>query len=225
LWLVLWLFTSVSAFDAWRRAPAGEAKRQGAAFAAAYVTQDLLLFVWLASATFAASSTPYVLQVTGPAFAALAFDLLLGYGILRSQLFDVDLKIKWTIRRGTVAAVFVGVFLVVAQIAQNYLAGAFGWLAGGLAAGGLLLVLRPIERAADRVADRAMPRVHDTDEYRTVRKRAVYRAAIEGALEDGDVSPKERAMLARLADQLDLGPLEMHDIEREARRARVGAAA
>ena len=62
-----------------------------------------------------------------------------------------------------------------------------------------------------------MPRVQDTPEYRTVRKRAVYRAAVESAMQDGAVTEKERDVLATLADQLGLGAGEARAIEREAR--------
>lgn len=37
-----------------------------------------------------------------------------------------------------------------------------------------------------------------------MKKRAVYRAALDGAMEDGVVSDRERAVLARVADELGL---------------------
>lgn len=147
---------------------------------------------------------------------ALVYAGLLAYGIFKSQLFDIDLKVKVTLRRGTVAAAFVAVFFIVSELAQTLLSDQMGPIAGVVAAGALVFALAPLQRAAERISDAAMPRVQDTAEYRVVRKREVYRAAVEGALEDGAVSNRERAMLARLADQLGLGPLEMHEIEREA---------
>jgi len=88
------------------------------------------------------------------------------------------------------------------------------------AVGLLLLVMRPLEAAAGRIANAAMPHVQDTDEYRTVRKREVYRAAVERALQDGEVSEKERDVLAALAQELGLGPKGALDVERDARGAR-----
>ena len=41
---------------------------------------------------------------------------LIAYGILRAHLFDIDLRIRWTIKQSTVAAVFVAVFYLVAEI-------------------------------------------------------------------------------------------------------------
>ncbi len=45
----------------------------------------------------------------------------------------------------------------------------------------------------------------------------VYRAAVESALEESDISPQERGMLATLQDQLGIGAKDAHGIEREAR--------
>ena len=140
---------------------------------------------------------------------------ILLYGILRMHLFDIDLKIKWTIRRGTLLGIFVAVFVVVSAIVEQW-AQRYNVLVGGLAVGLLLLALRPLERAADRLADAAMPRVHDTAEYRTVRKREVYRAATESAIRDGVVTEAERDVLATLADELGLTAGEARAIEREA---------
>lgn len=70
-------------------------------------------------------------------------------------------------------------------------------------AGVLLLALQPLQRAAGRIAERAMLRVHDTSEYVGARKRAVCRAALEGAVSDGAIAPKERDTLTRL--QLEFG--------------------
>ena len=44
-------------------------------------------------------------------------------------------------------------------------------------------------------------------------------AAVEGALQDGTLSERERSVLARVADQLGLSAMETLEIEREARAA------
>lgn len=139
---------------------------------------------------------------------------ILLYGILRIHLFDIDLKIKWTIRRGTVLGAFVAVFVIVTAVVEQWMQ-QYGVLVGGVAVGLMLLALRPLERAADRLADAAMPRVRDTSEYRTVRKREVYRAACESAMQDGIVTEKERDVLATLAEQMGLSHTEARAIERE----------
>jgi len=66
----------------------------------------------------------------------LAFPLLVAYALLQHRLFDIDLKIKWTIKRGTLAAIFIAVFFVAAQVAQNLFSESYGVWIGGVAAGG-----------------------------------------------------------------------------------------
>jgi hypothetical protein len=140
--------------------------------------------------------------------------LLLARALLRFQLFDFDLRVKWTLKRGTLVAIILGAFFIVTALAEQYLQ-QFGWVVGGIAVGALLFALRPIERAIDRLADRAMPRTTGTPEYLAQRKHEIYRAAIEDAMRDGSVSAKERALLLRLADNLGLSAEESTRIERD----------
>jgi len=63
-----------------------------------------------------------------------------------------------------------------------------------------------------------MPDVQDNEEYRTVRKREVYRAAVEELLADGALTEKDRNVLATLADQLGLLYKDARAMERDAAR-------
>jgi len=244
--LLTGLFGLAVAFDLYRRSPAGtETRRRAKAYLLAFGVSDAVsvsifaIIFWLWSGGSWSRWGPIFLKpeaanageaiirwsiAGGLAVQAIIFVALLGYAILRSQLFAIDLKIKWTLSKGTVAAAFVGVFFVVSEGAATLFSDRIGPVAGLFAAGALVFAIAPLQRVADRFADKAMPSVTDDAEYRTVRKREVYRAAVESALEEGDISPKERGMLATLAEQLGVGPKEMHDIEREARAARGGAA-
>lgn len=226
LWTLVWTSTSfvsifgfLAAWDARRRTADGtEARRRATFYLAAFGVRDIAWAVgYLTSPLWfhkAGVFSDVFILVAIPG-ASLAFSLLLAYGVLRAQLFDIDLRIKWTLRRGALATAFVAAFFVATAIAEQYLQ-EYGKLIGGAAVGFLLFALRPIERAADRFANAAMPGVQDSEEYRLVRKRAVYRAAIEGALEDGAITDKERAVLARLADELGIGATEALAVEREA---------
>lgn len=209
---LLGLVVAVSVLRRTRRGTA--ARAQAIAYLAAFAAFDANNLAYLGYVTVGFVGVLLYTQLA----LSLVFVLLLAYGFLKTQLFDIDLKVKWTLRRGTMASAFLAVFFVVTAVAEQVLQ-SYGALVGGVAVGALLFALRPLERAADRLADRAMPRVQDTAEYRTVKKREVYRAAVEGALQDGDVTEKERAMLARLAESLGIGPVEMNDVEREARVA------
>lgn len=152
-------------------------------------------------------------------FWRFALPLLAAYGILRHQLFDVDLRLKWTIRRGAVASIFIGVFFVVAQLAQNYLTESQGWAIGGVAAGLLLFGIAPLQRMAERVADAAMPNVNEPVRRGAAEDAAAYRAAVEMALADGVVTRQEEKALARLAERLGIGSDAAwsirEDVERE----------
>ncbi|HLE96946.1 MAG TPA: hypothetical protein VI997_06195, partial [Candidatus Thermoplasmatota archaeon] len=150
--------------------------------------------------------------------ARLAMAAILAYAILRHQLFDLDVKVKWTLRRGTLAAMFLAVFFVVAQVAQTFLTDALGLVVGGMAAGLLLFAIAPLQRMAERVADVAMPGVRDP------RERAValgadeaYREALRMALEDGVITPAEERSLARMARQLGIDPERALDLRDEVR--------
>jgi hypothetical protein len=147
-------------------------------------------------------------------FSGTAGYSLLVVALLRYQLFDFDLKVKWTLKRGTLAAITLAVFFVATAVAEQYLQG-YGFVVGGVAIGLFLFAIRPVERAIDRMADRAMPRTTGTPEYLAQRKHEIYRAALEDSLADGAVTAKERAVLVRLARNLDLDGNDALRVEAE----------
>ena len=205
-------------------APGTAARAQAKAYALAFVFRDAYIFAAALVLPMLVGLPPtgtlwdlaYIL--VAPAFSVV-FMGVLSYGILRTQLFDIDLRLKLTISRGAIAAVFLGVFFVVAELAQNYLSNAYGWAIGGIAAGLLLFALSPLQRAAERLANVAMPNVSGSADYVAARKFFVYRAALESALADGGATPKERAMLARLRDELGLRAEDAEQLERDMRKA------
>lgn len=206
---------------AWWRSPTPLARRQNRIYALAFGIRDAIIVLWVGVFTdlVVAGRAPLFLIMLLP-LAELLLVGLLAYGMLKMQLFDIDLRIKWTLSKGTVAAAFVAVFFIVSEGAQQLLSKQLGSLAGLVAAGSLVFALAPLQRAADRLVDGALPTVRDSPEYLTVRRREVYQAAVEGVLEDGEITPKERSVLARLQDQLGLTASEALTIEREAMRAR-----
>jgi hypothetical protein len=137
--------------------------------------------------------------------AVIVYVPLVAYGVLRVQLFDVDLRIKRTLRRGTVAAAFVATFFVVSELAANYLSSQFGTVLGVLGTGALVFFLDPIQRAAERLANAAMPNTVDTPEYESFRKLQVYDSALRAALEDGHISQRQRRVLDSMIESLGIG--------------------
>ncbi len=199
------------------------ARKQAYWYAATFIVWDVLqstAFIILEVAF--RSATPrldlYTLAA-GIMFPAtsLLFILMFAYAILKAHIFDIDLKLKWTLTQSTVAAAFVAVFFAVSEGAATFLGDTTGSTYAGIAATALLIfAFAPLQRLAARVTDSALPHVRDTAEYRLVRKREVYRAAVESALMDGGITTKERRVLATLADELGLTGREAFDVEAEA---------
>jgi hypothetical protein len=211
----------VASIDAWRAAR-GAARTRARSFALAFGARDICwgfiyaLACWeLWSGTYAAvyETVPirYVVYMLGTLVAVP----LIAYGILRTQLFDIDLRIRWTIKQSTVAAAVVAIVYVVSEGASRLLSSEFGNVAGLLAAAAVVFFLAPLQRLADRVASAAMPNTINTPEYAAHRKMQVYEAAVAEALQGGGMSGKERALLIRLSDSLGIATADAEALERD----------
>jgi hypothetical protein len=139
----------------------------------------------------------------------------LAFAILRHQLLGIDVKVKWTIRRGTLAGMFLAVFFVVGQLVQNLLSKELDLIAGAVAAGLMLFALSPLQKVAERVADAAMPGVKAVGEMNLEERVRVYREAVRGAWADGILTHDERDMLDRLCASLGVHDSDARRIERE----------
>lgn len=148
----------------------------------------------------------------------LAMPLLAAYALVRHQLFGVDVRVKWTIRQSTVAAVFLTVFFVVSEGAQQLFSERIGPFLGIVAAGALLFALAPLQRVAERVADAAMPGVKDLPQMDHEERLHIYRDQARFAWSDRSLSPDERAMLDQLRERLGLSAEDAVRIEGEVAR-------
>ncbi len=75
--------------------------------------------------------------------------------------------------------------------ASAFLSEQLGSLIGIIATGGLIFALAPLQRAAEKLANQAMPSVQDTPEYRSYRKLQIYGAeadALEREFGRADIS-------------------------------------
>lgn len=220
---LIFVYGLAIAIDLRRRATTPLMKRQASAYALAFVVRDtFFLAVAIGGALGLSFATPLggFLALIGLPVGEVVLAVFLAYGILSTQLFGIDLRLKWTIRRGSVAAAFVAVFFIASEGAQQVFSRQYGPLIGVLAAGGLAFALSPLQRAADKIANVAMPDVHDTPEYRATRGREIYRNAVVSALQDGIVTDAERDVLASLASDLGLTPRDVLELEREVVRER-----
>lgn len=221
---LLGLAVAVSAYTA-ARSPT--ARRKAKAYALAFGVRDLLFVAFLTGLILLGPPVndgqvrlEDLLFVWGAPVITLVYLPLIGYGILREHLFDIDVRLKRSIKPATVGAIFLGVFLVVTQVAQNGLSSRFGWVWGGIAAGLLVFALAPLVRFAERVANVTMPDVRATDEYFAHRRAEVYKSALEEMLADGEATPRERAVLKRLEEKLGLAPATVAALERDVLAAR-----
>ncbi len=138
---------------------------------------------------------------------------VLVHALARHQLFDLDLKIHWTVRRGSLVLVFVGAFLAVEWLASRWIDDSVGPYAGIAAAGGLLFGIGPVQRAAERLAGVALPGVSRTPDYLAFRKLEVYRTAIQEAQRGGAVPDGARPGLERLRERLGIRQSDAQALE------------
>ena len=145
--------------------------------------------------------------------AVLLYVPLVAYGILRLQLFDVDLRIKRGIKRSTIAASYVATFFVVSELAGNYLSDQLGTIMGVLATGILVFFLDSIQRTAEKVSNAAMPNTNESVEYLSFRKLQVYEATLRASLEDGVISKRQRKVLDSMITSMNLDVSVAQQIE------------
>jgi uncharacterized membrane protein YebE (DUF533 family) len=134
---------------------------------------------------------------------------ILAYGILRTELYDIDLKLKIGIRRGTVIGI------VIEKLAEQILSREVGWVVGSVLAGLLVFLAPKLNKLGDKVATKAMPQVEPTPAYIQFKKMEVYRAAVESAQETGGIDARHRATLDTLRAKLGLDAKDCALVEAE----------
>ena len=217
----LFWFALVASVNAWFLAPAGIAKTRAGIFALAFGIRDtcwgfIYAFgIWQIFQGTYMSAEPPVNFYAVYAFGSFAAVPLIAYGILRSRLFDIDLKVRWTIKQSTFAGLIVAILFVVSEGADRFLSSELGDFGGLMAAAVVVFLLTPLQRFAERVASATMPNTQNTPEYAAFRKMQVYEEAISEALEEGGISQKERTLLIRLRDSLEISASDAETIESE----------
>jgi len=111
---LLFVYALVASIHAWRTAKSGIVRERAGVFALAFGLRDLgwtmsyAVFAWL---MWTQPELPAMPDIGW--FGKLVYALgtllavpLIAYGILRTQLFDIDLRIRWTIKQSTLAGIF-----------------------------------------------------------------------------------------------------------------------
>lgn len=222
LLVLLFGFALVASIHAWRQAT-GTARPRARSFALAFGFRDVcwgfvygmaIWQIWTGTYSVAdpdAAGLVYIIYALGTLFAVP----LIAYGILQTHLFDIDLRIRWTIKQSTLATAAVTIIFVLTEAADRFLSSELGNFAGLLAAALVVFFLAPLQRFAERVASAAMPNTRNTPEYAVFRKLQVYEAALAETQQEGGISAKERALLNRLRDSLGISPTDAETLERE----------
>ena len=91
-----------------------------------------------------------------------------------------------------------------------------GLVSGVLLAMLVAVLLRPAQIVAERVAVGLMPNVRPDEAYFDERRLSIFKAALESATIDGEISRDEREMLSRLQSELGLDDELAARLEREA---------
>lgn len=147
----------------------------------------------------------------------LVLGVLVIAAITRHQLLGADLKLKWTLSRGTLAAIFVFLFFILSEGAQVVLEDSTGSaLVGVFGAGLLVFTLVPLQRMGDRLADAAMPGVVPIDAMGPRDRAALYKEWVRLAWSDGSLNKKERRMLDLARERFGLTHEEAARYETEA---------
>lgn len=161
---------------------------------------------------------------TSTAVWALAFVFLAGYGIVRYQLFNIELQARFVLKQGTLISSIAVLFLILSEVIESLIAIPDNWsipdVVASVGAALLLAALfRPLQRAAERVTVRLMPGVEHSEEYGKRRMVQLYRAAYEGAVKDGVITDKEMDVLVHLRRELGISPQQARHVEKEVRTA------
>jgi hypothetical protein len=166
---------------------------------------------WIGAGLAPAAPGAFILGLWRGLLAALP-----AYALVRHRLFDLDVKLRWTIRRGTVALAFLAMFFMVSQVAQSYLTSEYGWGVGGVAAGLLLFGLSPLERLGGRLADAIVPHQHPEARLSLEGRKSLFLAQARMAWEDGALDRNERRLLENLRQRLGLSAADAASLEHQA---------
>ena len=142
----------------------------------------LKYFVW----TFA-----LIFQVSGVAFEAMMFV----HASLKDTVFGIDENLRTTFRNAVFTSVGAFLFILGSEVMENVLG--FG-LAGGVLIGvGLVVIRKPILSLLDRISSRLLSTNLSKEDMG-------YLKAYSEAMRDGDITEREKAMLATFATSYGL---------------------
>ena len=163
--MLLFIYALVASIHAWLIAQRGIARQRAGIFALAFGLRDIgwtlsygisAWLMWSQADMTAMPDIGWLMKIASALGTLLAVPLI-AYGVLRTQLFDIDLKIRWTIKQSTLAGIFVALMFLISEGASKFLEAELGNWAGLLAATVVVFFLAPLQRFSERIASAAMP--------------------------------------------------------------------
>lgn len=198
----------VAAISYRRSVADSEARARAWAFVRAFGARDI---IWLLVFVFEIMGETRVGSVTGAALGDLLISVnllvyvpLVVYGVLQTQLFDIDARVRWTIQRGTVASIVIAAFFVLEKLVENVTSRSGAWLMGSILAGLLVFLAPRLNRLADKIAGHAAKPAGESSDLARFRRFDAYRDAYLSMREAGAITPKDRDALARLRARLGI---------------------
>jgi len=195
--------------------PDSAARNRAKWFAIAFGVRDALVGITLISYPFIRPIPFWGDFIFNPGYAMvyMVYVLLLAYAVLKMQLFDIDLKVKFAIEKGTLVALVGGLFVICSELLEELVPVETTFLRVAVAVV-ILMLLRPIQRLTLRIVGPIMRDVNETPAYLDARKLQVYQAAVEGVFEDGVITEKEEErFLERLRDSLELSEADTNAVK------------
>ena len=219
MWAAMWIVGLSFSISALRHARTAIRREQARAYLIAFGFRDVAFLVSAFLFTITSPEAKYfhVMFLVAFPITWLIYYPLVAWGILKHQLFDIELRVKRGLQRSVIAAVIAGAFFVGTYALERFIS-VNNFVVGLVAAGLVTLAIQPLQRMAAKLADHLMPGVDTSEDYLAERKHEVYRNAIEAALQDGAVTHKERTILAQLRMSLGVTEAEALSIERDVQR-------
>jgi len=161
--------------------------------------------------------TVYVAVVAASVLVDVLFVMFIAYAILKYQLFDIEVKMKRGIRYLIIMTILAASLILFNESLEFFLMES---LSSGpvfnISAAFLLAVLfTPVNILTKKGVDKLFPNVSDSEQHYNLKKTEIYRAALEQAWVDGNPSEKEKAMLKRLIEKLELSEKDHNKLETE----------
>jgi hypothetical protein len=143
---------------------------------------------------------------------------IITYGILRHQLFEIELIVKKTLVFTLLVLILVGIFRLI-ELAISYTVSTafFGGdvMARLIAAAIVAAFFLPFRKVAMGLGDKLFPSLASTIKLDDKKAIAIYRLQLEHVLEDGTITEKERRGLITLQEGLGLSGEEATAVELE----------